>query len=101
MEQPIDTAILDALIATPEGRTLIQERWQYATDAAIAKAKDDRKALQEARKASPEPLTGWDCWVCGWKGEQPNPIIGGCNCPRCTCLHGLRCAPGAWSPHRY
>lgn len=92
--------LIDTLIATPEGQRLIQERWQYAKELAESKAKADSKAAEEVRKASPPPLEGWDCWVCGWKGDRPGSQWSRDHCPGCHCLHGLRCAPGAWQPFR-
>ncbi len=101
MAFPIETIhLLDELIATPEGQALIQQRWQHAKESAIAKAAADRKAAEAAREAAPGPLTGWDCWVCGWADDAPRRTIGGCQCPSCYCVHGLRAAPGAWMPHR-
>lgn len=98
---PAETvATLDALIATPEGQKLIQYRWQYARDLAESKAKAERKAAEEARKATPPPLEGWDCWVCGWKGDRPGSQWSRDHCPICHCLHGLRAAPNAWRTWR-
>lgn len=100
-EFPIETIrLLDELVASDKGRVLIQERWQHAIETAKAKAGADRKAAEEARRDAPGPLTGWDCWVCDWKGERPDSMIGGARCPSCHCLHGLRSAPGSWRPHR-
>jgi hypothetical protein len=56
---------LDELIATPEGQALIRSRWLHAQESSKAKAAAECKAAEEARKAGPGPLTGWDCWACG------------------------------------
>lgn len=93
MSEPIDaTAFLDTLLSSPEGQELVRQRWKHAQDTAVARAADDRKARQEARKHGPSPLTGWDCWVCGWSGTRPGSRFSSDHCPDCHCLHGLRCA---------
>lgn len=101
---PVETMqIIDDLIATEAGRKLIQARWKHAQDSAKAKAEAERKAQAEARKNGPGPMIGWDCWVCGWEGDRPesvhpHPTL---RCPGCHCLHGLRRAQNAWTPHRW
>ncbi len=60
------SVLLDGVLSTEEGRSLVKARWKATQERLAYEARSARLAEEAARKAAPPPLEGWDCTACGW-----------------------------------